>query len=396
MLRGFGLAITILLCPLAYSSADTAPVQGANAALKYWQAFATLPHFTDAEQQKLSLQRLSDPLDAQARDIVKRGDYALRMLHLGAAMPRCDWGIPYEEGINIYLPHGQATRPLCALACLRARMRFEDGNTAGAIDDIVAAMKLGRDVARDGLNITLLLGYAVEHHGIETLALYLSRLKTTAIKDLKARLDALPEGGSPAATLRNEKNWALEWFIKKVTEAKDKETLVAFLGQCSEPDEKKRDAAERGEALLQECGGSADGVLKFAQETKRSYELMENKLTLPLAQFETEWEREQMKQSGNPVFRVIFPAIHKVRMAEARALVRRALLAAALDVQSNGREALKNHADPVVGGPFEYVAFEGGFELRSPWKVDDALRAKWELDDRLSKPITLTVGRRGK
>jgi hypothetical protein len=37
----------------------------------------------------------------------------------------------------------------------------------------------------------------------------------------------------------------------------------------------------------------------------------------------------------------------------------------------------------VAGGPFEYSAFDGGFELRSKWKLDD-------------KPPTLTVGRRGK
>src|SRR5262249_44821379 len=103
-----------------------------------------------------------------------------------------------------------------------------------------------------------------------------------------------------------------------------------------------------------------------------------------------------LKRSPNPVFRVIFPDIHKVRMAQARADVRSALLAAALNVQLNGRDALKNHIDPVARTPFEYSAFAGGFELRSPWKVDEGLRAKWQLDDRLSKPITLTVGLRGR
>jgi hypothetical protein len=396
MVRALGLAIAILVFPLEGASADTGRDQGANAALKYWQAFASLPHFTEAEQQKLSLQHLADPLDGQARDIVKRGAYSLRMLHLGAVLPRCDWGIPYEEGVDIYLPHAQAARALCALACLRGRMRFEDGKNAEAVDDIVAAMKLGRDVSRDGINLTLLAGYAVEHHALETLALYLPRLNAAAIGDLKARLAALPPGGNPAAALRKEEKWALDWFIRKVKEAKDKASLVAFLGQCSDSEEKKQDATERGRALLEECGGNADGVVKFAEEARQPYELMEKKLRLPLEEFATEWERERMKRSGNPVFRMIYPSVHKVRMAQARAEVRSALLATALDVQLDGRDALKNHADPVAGGTFEYSTFEGGFELRSPWKVDDALRAKWQLDDRLSKPITLTVGLRGK
>jgi hypothetical protein len=65
--------------------------------------------------------------------------------------------------------------------------------------------------------------------------------------------------------------------------------------------------------------------------------------------------------------------------------VRRALLSAALAVQLEGRAALKNHPDPVVGGLFEYTTFPGGFELRS----------KWQLDAGLLKPLVLTVGQRG-
>lgn len=45
--------------------------------------------------------------------------------------------------------------------------------------------------------------------------------------------------------------------------------------------------------------------------------------------------------------------------------MRRALLSTALDITIEGADAVKRHADPVAGGLFEYVTFEGGFELRS-------------------------------
>ena len=64
-------------------------------------------------------------------------------------------------------------------------------------------------------------------------------------------------------------------------------------------------------------------------------------------------------------------------------MTRAHLLQVALAIQVEGRDALKNFADPVVGGPLEYSAFPGGFELRSKWKLED-------------KPITLVVGQRGK
>jgi hypothetical protein len=71
------------------------------------------------------------------------------------------------------------------------------------------------------------------------------------------------------------------------------------------------------------------------------------------------------------------------RQAQARTDVRRALLVAAIDIQLRGRDALKDHLDPVMGIPFEMTPFDGGFELRSTWKQKPV-------------PLTLTVGRRGK
>ena len=138
-----------------------------------------------------------------------------------------------------------------------------------------------------------------------------------------------------------------------------------------------------------------DGVLKMAEELRSSYSLMAGKLELPPDRFVKEYDREMMERSGNPCFR-LFPALDKVRMAQARADVRRALLSAAIAVQLNGPAALPDQPDPIVGGAFEYIPFEGGFELRSRWKLDDKLPAKWQLEEGFNKPVVLTVGRRGK
>ena len=121
-------------------------------------------------------------------------------------------------------------------------------------------------------------------------------------------------------------------------------------------------------------------MLKFAEDTRACYPIVSKMLELPLDQFELEFEQETKRRDSNPVFHALFPAVEKVRRAQARAEVRRALLSAALDVQLEGRDALKKHPDPVVGGPLEYFASEGGFELRSTLK---------ESDD---KPVALRVG----
>ncbi len=383
MLRALCLAMILLVLPRGYASADAPPDRGANAALKYWQAFATMPKLTDAEQTKLN-ESLTRPLDAHARETVTKAEYALQMMYRGAALRRCDWGISYEGGIYVRLPHLQAARVLSALACLRARLRFEEGQSAAAVDDIVAAMTLGRHVSQDGTFLAILVGYSIEHRMIETVARHLPKLKPGIIKDLKTRLDALPPFGSQATALQTCEKESLDWFVRKVKETKDKESLLALLSFIDAAEGKDRDSAKNARTFLEACGGTTEGVLKFAAEVRPCYERMAKKIDLPPDQFEKEFEREAKQQSGNPVFKVFFPAIPKCRRAQARVDVRRALLSAALAVQLDGRDALKDHPDPVVGGPFEYIAFDGGFELRSKLKGTD------------NKPVALTVGQRGK
>jgi hypothetical protein len=386
MPRALCLSLALLALPLASAPADAPPDLGANAALKYWQAFATLPKLTDAEQTKLNADCLTMPLDAHARDLVTKADYALKMMHYGAALPRCDWGYPYKEGVEMLLPQGPAARTLSALACLRIRLRFEDGQSAAAVDDVVATMAMGRQMTREGVLILVLVGYAIEARMGEALALDLPKLDAKTIKDLKARLDALPLGTNPAAAMRAEEKFGLDWFVRKVKEAKGKDSLLSLLALVTvEPEGKgRRTPAEKARTFLAECGGTAEGVLKRAEEIRPSYERTAKMLELPPDQFEKEFARETAKHAGNPVFNTFFPGLDNVRRAQARADVRRALLAAALAVQLDGRDALKNYPDPVAGGPFEYALFDGGFELRSKLKGRD------------NKPVTLTVGRRGK
>jgi hypothetical protein len=386
MLRALCLAMTLIVLPLGSASADAPPDLGANAALKYWQAFAQLPKLTDAEQSKLNAEILTMPLDAHARELVSRADYALRMLYQGAAQPRCDWAIGWkEEGVDTLLPQMGASRVLSSLACLRARLRFEEGHKAEAIQDMLAALTLGRHASLDGSLIGILVGYSIEARLSEALALFVPGLDAETIKDLKKRLATLPAGGHPARALRECEEYTLDWAIRKVKTAKDQDSILVFLDPLfveeKEPEEKRRAKAL---AFLKECGGTADGMIKTFEETRASYELMAKKLELSPDQFEKQFEQEEKRQAGNPAFKLLFPALVKVRWAQARADVRRALLTAAFAVQLDGRDALKDHPDPVMGGSFEYFGFQGGFELRSKLKQSD------------DKPVALTVGRRGK
>jgi hypothetical protein len=265
---------------------------------------------------------------------------------------------------------------------LRARIRFEEGKSAEAVDDLVAAMTLGRHVSLTGTNIMLLVGFAIENLAIETLAHDLPKLDAGLIKDLTTRLNALPTGMNSAMSTKTEERFFLDWFIRKAKGAKDKETLVTALDFINnEPEGKPRGSVNKARAFIDECGGTPEGVLRVAEETRASYERTVMMLSQPLDQFEKQFESEAAKNSANPVYKYFFPAVVNVRRAQARIDTRRALLRTALAVKLAGLDALKNHPDPVVGGPFEYVPIPDGFELRSKLKARD------------NKPVTLTVGR---
>jgi hypothetical protein len=72
-----------------------------------------MPKFTDAEQTRLMSEHMTMPLDARSREIVANAEYSLRMMHHGAMLRRCDWGIDWEaDGIEVLLPQMGAARVL--------------------------------------------------------------------------------------------------------------------------------------------------------------------------------------------------------------------------------------------------------------------------------------------
>ncbi len=386
MLRALFLG-TALLLPLSSAWADTAADQRANAALKYWQAFAQLPKLSDAAMTKVNEEFVTMPLDAKARELVGKADAALKLLRRGAALKNCDWGISYDQdGIYALLPHLPAARNLASLACLHARLSLQDGHDAEAAEDYAAALTLARHASLDGSLVGILVGYNIEHRVGESIARSLPNLKADAVKSLQKRLDSLPQFATPAAGLLVCEKVTMDWFIRNVKDAKDQESLATFVSITSNPEAGKKST------LLADCGGTAAGVVKYAEETGPIYKQVADELKLPLDQFAKEFDRTTKAHAGNPVFKTFFPAIAKVRLAQARGEGRYALLSAAVAVQAEGRAALKNHPDPLAGVPFDYVPLEKGFELRSKWNVDDATRMLWKLDDRSTRPLVLTVG----
>ena len=146
---------------------------------------------------------------------------------------------------------------------------------------------------------------------------HIPKLDPKMIPDLKKRIAALPAGSTLADALATEEEYFLDWFVRIVKKAKDKESLLAVLAFIdNEPEGKPRGSGEKTRAFVEECGGSKEGVLRRAEETREAYREVTKMLALPMDQFEKEFDLEAKKRADNPVFKVFFPAIVNVRRAQ--------------------------------------------------------------------------------
>ena len=341
-----------------------------NAALSYWQAFALTPPI-DAELRKSLGQAVSGkvPLNDDLRKLVDSSRNALRYLHRGTQFKQCTWGLAYESGPYAMLPHLTKARDLARVALLRARLRFEVDETTGAMDDIVAAMTLGRHAGREGviILISILVNYAIEFQAIETIAEFLPRLSGTQRQSLERRLRELPLQGGMQKAVAGEKQVFLTWLIRDITKAKAKPRILELVAGEVDSDLKKRVES-----------ATTSRLLKWANEVEAVYDEGAEWMALSPDQAAAKdkelIERLKDKEAGNPLGVMFLPSFGAARRTEALYLTRRALLQAAFAILKNGKGVVSRpeYRDPFGDGPFEYRKTKSGFRLVAAFVHNDA------------------------
>ena len=201
-------------------------------------------------------------------------------------------------------------------------------------------------------------------------------------RSLRTRLDALPAGMNTAMATETEETFFLDWFIRKAKGAKDKETLVTAvrLHQPGTGGETPR-LREQGPRIHRGMWGHPGG--RAPSRGGDAGELQADRRDAGPAAGSIREGSSRAKGRSNPPTRSTRSSSRRSStcVAPRRGSRNAALLMTALAVQLDGRDALKDHPDPIVGGTFEYVPIPDGFELRSKFQARD------------NKPVTLTVGR---
>jgi hypothetical protein len=299
---------------------------------------------------------------------------SLKYLRRGAALPRCDWSLDYEDGVGLLLPHLARARTLAAYAALRSRQAAADGRPADGLDDVLAVFALGRHVA-DPIMVSMLVDYAVEHVAIDATTRLLPDLDAAGLRRVAERLDTLPPAATLEQTIQSErqnfKGWVIRWL--KDLERSGAGDLRAKVRALLDP------SPDSEEILKLVDDNSAKRLIQVLENLGPFYDEQCRLVVLPRDQFLAQWPDLQKRQSTNAVARAILPATAKVLDARDRYRARFAMLKAAVAVVRDGQAALAKHPDPFGSGPFEYKALPQGFELRSKLTLE-------------GKPVTLTVG----
>ena len=362
------LAALFSICFPGWLGAQSPPVVNQqdteNAAVKYLRADAALRQsYALAPDAPAKLQKaLELPLNVEDEKLVAAAEDALVEFHHGVVIQRCDWSISLEDGPLANTAHRGAIMELVAVSGLRARLRFRDGDTPGAIDDVLAAIAAARHLSVDGSIASVLFAHKLENAIAAVLAQNLHGFSPTQLNELSSKLDALPKGFSLGTALESEKLGRND-LLTAAQGAKDRDDLVGRLVNRIPVLQSK---AELTREIVDGCGSSVVGFVNCVNQQQSFYASWAPRFTLPPEQFEMGYKAEiQELARTNPVVREFTPNLPRLRWAEAYSQTRCALLRAAIAVRMEGPDALNRHLDPYDGNQFSYAPAGSGFRLQS-------------------------------
>ena len=370
VLTGCLVSLVAVADTYAQSAVQFPPVSE-NAALQYWQAFATMPAL-DAEQEKLLQNWDTAPLDESVNKLLDESQTSLMFLHRGAQLRECDWGLDYRDGAKMYLPHLIRARTLARLAALDSRRAFEAKDFDRGHDDAFGMITLARHVGKDYTLVSMLVCFAIEGMTVDLAAPYIPDAHASYDGVLKV-FNSLPPRPPLAQGVLCEKRMAYT-VLNQLIEAEHRrpgswhEAWKSILG--GETADPFQDVVRFGD------------VYEIMEKFQSTYDELAELMALPPAEFDARYpEFAKRANATSPVAGVLLPAMEKTVAAQRRCEARMAMLLAAIAVVESGPEKLADIKDPFGDGPFEYRKLDTGFQLSSKLQED-------------GKPVTLDIGQK--
>ena len=127
---------------------------GANAALRYWSAFAQMQDMGISNEQAHELSLIlagTVPYDdAKFSDLVQKNEPALETMIRGTSLPNCDWGLDYPLGPQAPVDYVRKSLVLGRLNVLYVFHLLSTNNEDGAVRALLGGLRFSRDVGNGG------------------------------------------------------------------------------------------------------------------------------------------------------------------------------------------------------------------------------------------------------
>ena len=364
--------------------ADPAP--GPNAAVVYWQSFASMPTVTAEQADKIASTYATpgSPISDEVKGLLDRYGIAMHDFVRAGKFRHCDWTLEYEQGPYLVLPHASKMRDMTRVALARARIRIENGNAAGAVDDVVAVLAGSRHVANSRLLISLLVGIAIEDQAINFLAVHMPALPESEILRLQGALRDLPPVTRIADCLKQEGETFADWILRTAEKEYAKaglrtpndwlRNLLGDFGWAASKSNEKEGPIDVSKVTPEIFRAALTRLKADYRELERIARLQGKERREQAAKFEAEilrWKKEPKPEEANRLLSAtVLPGLARILEREEASGLRRQLLEVALAVQKEGPGVLEKRALP-EGGKVEWQKMEGGFELRVKYPESD-------------------------
>jgi hypothetical protein len=216
--------------------------QTANAALRYWTAFAALQDSpADAATTELLLRVVEGGAawdEGRLGAILDANSEALDIMVRASTLPSCNWGVEYELGPQAPIPHLAKARVLGRLGVLSGMRLAARGQTSEAVERWLATVRFSQHLAQGGTLISLFSAQSILIPTLRALASEVSRFDAESRTSVDAVVRLLPETAFdwPDAMRREESVLATGVRMKLVPDvtAQDLGTLRTAVSQIAD------------------------------------------------------------------------------------------------------------------------------------------------------------------
>ncbi len=367
------LAALLTLAAAVHAQDEDALRRPDNAALCYWRAIADLPRPTTEEEgaAQEAHEALADDVIAGEKPWEASLDayldaYAVEEVRRASTIARCDFGLHYEDGVEMMMPHLSGLRTVARMVLLASRRAQAQGEWEAATSRALECLQIARHVDQDELLISALVATAIAGQALDVLADLVDR--APAGSGVPARVETSLGALDPAGLVDWARAIGSETRVfRRAFAAAKLEDVIGWLGTAEE---------DPLEALAEQSGVPVE-TLEDPEYWKAELAHYERTMAAVVVQFSRphaerapalEALEKEGAAPGHALTRLVMPATarcgEKATDLEARvALVRVLAALRTREEPIGGLEGLP--VDPATGKAFVVREVEGGVRIES-------------------------------